>query len=126
MNQYLFTSNRLGFRNWQETELPGFTRLNADPEVMAFFPQLSPEELFFELDGERLQCRPMKGAKRCPEFAFKTLGLEQVVSVCPASNLPSETVMKRIGMQKKGEFEHPGLPGASRLSPCVWYEVKKT
>ncbi|GAB5525626.1 MAG: GNAT family N-acetyltransferase [Roseivirga sp.] len=35
---YLFQSPRLGFRTWQENDLPPFTELNADEEVMEFFP----------------------------------------------------------------------------------------
>lgn len=39
MNQYLFTSERLGFRNWQNTDLEEFANLNADSEVMRHFPK---------------------------------------------------------------------------------------
>ncbi|WP_010180695.1 GNAT family N-acetyltransferase [Aquimarina agarilytica] len=35
---YLFTSDRLGFRNWLETDLSEFAKINADPAVMAHFP----------------------------------------------------------------------------------------
>ena len=42
---YLFTSERLGFRSWEEADLPVLAALNADPEVMAHFPKtLSKEE----------------------------------------------------------------------------------
>ena len=35
---YLFTSERLGFRTWQAEDLQPFAQLNADPEVMEYFP----------------------------------------------------------------------------------------
>ena len=35
---YLFTSQRLGFRNWQETDVEPMAAINADPDVMEFFP----------------------------------------------------------------------------------------
>ena len=35
---YLFTSERLGFRNWSKDDLGEFSEMNADPEVMAYFP----------------------------------------------------------------------------------------
>lgn len=35
---YLFTSERLGFRNWSEDDLQEFAEMNADPEVMEHFP----------------------------------------------------------------------------------------
>jgi RimJ/RimL family protein N-acetyltransferase len=37
-HQYLFTSERLGFRNWQAADLEPMTAINTDPEVMAYFP----------------------------------------------------------------------------------------
>ena len=38
MKSYLFKSKRLGFRNWNESDIIPFTLLNKDPEVMKFFP----------------------------------------------------------------------------------------
>lgn len=36
---YLFTSERLGFRNWQDSDLDAFAAMNADADVMEFFPK---------------------------------------------------------------------------------------
>ena len=45
MYPYLFSSARLGFRNWCTSDLVPFAALNADPEVMAHFPKrLSKKE----------------------------------------------------------------------------------
>ena len=38
--KYIFVSERLGFRNWQEKDISPMTEINSDPEVMAFFPGL--------------------------------------------------------------------------------------
>lgn len=38
MAHYLFHSDRLGFRNWRDADLPPMAAINADPEVMRFFP----------------------------------------------------------------------------------------
>ena len=35
---YLFTSQRLGFRNWRTEDIPFLAAINADPAVMEFFP----------------------------------------------------------------------------------------
>ena len=35
---YLFTSQRLGFRNWNESDLPLMAAINADERVMRYFP----------------------------------------------------------------------------------------
>ncbi|OED48071.1 GNAT family N-acetyltransferase [Flavobacteriaceae bacterium (ex Bugula neritina AB1)] len=38
MNTYLFTSERLGFRNWTLNDLDTLTEINNDEKVMEFFP----------------------------------------------------------------------------------------
>lgn len=50
-----------------------------------------------------------EGAKRCLDYAFNDLGIKSVISVCTIKNSKSENVMKKIGMVKKGEFNHPEL-----------------
>lgn len=41
---YLFTSARLGFRNWKTSDLAPMQALNEDPAVMEFFPALKTLE----------------------------------------------------------------------------------
>lgn len=41
---YLFESERLGFRAWTMEDLPDMAALNADPEVMRFFPATLTEQ----------------------------------------------------------------------------------
>lgn len=43
-NKYLFTSERLGFRNWQEADMEPMSALNADPDVMEYFPAVKSNE----------------------------------------------------------------------------------
>ena len=38
-DKYIFKSDRLGFRNWTTEDLTEFTNINANPEVMEFFPK---------------------------------------------------------------------------------------
>lgn len=40
MKTYLFKTNRLGFRSWDEADLEPFALLNQDEAVMEFFPSL--------------------------------------------------------------------------------------
>jgi len=42
--EYLFTSERLGFRNWQEADIPLLAEMNSDPVVMEFFPALQDHQ----------------------------------------------------------------------------------
>ena len=44
-NQYIFESERLGFRRWTDADKEPFARMNADPQVMEYFPKpLTREE----------------------------------------------------------------------------------
>ncbi len=43
-NKYIFTSRRLGFRGWEESDLDAFLEVSGDPEVMEFFPNLATKE----------------------------------------------------------------------------------
>ena len=50
-NHYLFTSQRLGFRNWKKKDLPDFHAMNTDPMVMRFFagsPSLAQSEAWID------------------------------------------------------------------------------
>ena len=46
--KYLFTSSRLGFRTWLDDDIQQMTLLNADEEVMEFFPFLPSKEQTIE------------------------------------------------------------------------------
>ena len=41
---YLFTSSRLGFRNWLEADKAKMIAISSDPEVMEFFPAVAKLE----------------------------------------------------------------------------------
>lgn len=43
-NKYIFQSKRLGFRTWQDSDLPSLSAINSDPEVMKFFPSIPSSE----------------------------------------------------------------------------------
>ena len=65
-----------------------------------------------------------EGARRCLEFAFTDLEIKRVISTCTSNNSKSENVMKKIGMIKKGEFNHPKLKDYPEYEKCIWYEIK--
>ena len=46
--KYLFISSRLGFRTWLDDDIQEMTLLNADKEVMEFFPFLPSEKQTIE------------------------------------------------------------------------------
>jgi RimJ/RimL family protein N-acetyltransferase len=173
--EYLFTSERLGFRNWTPEDLDEFARLNADEEVMEHFPKtLSREEVkdlvkrlkkqfteksFTYFATELLETKEFigmiglafqqyeseftpaidigwrlkrsawgkgyatEGAKRCLTFGFEELAIEKIIAVCTINNHKSESVMKKIGMTKVGEFDHPKLLAYPAHTRCVCYEI---
>ncbi len=175
---YLFKSERLGFRNWLDSDIPAMIELNANPNVMEFFPSIpSPDKTksfikkmqnqfrekgfcYFAVDkledgafigfiglseqtyeadftpcidiGWRLKEQEWnkgfatEGAKKCLDFAFHTLKLDQIHSIAPVVNINSERVMKKIGMTKISTFEHPLLLEDERLKNCVVYQIKKS
>jgi len=44
MENYIFKSERLGFRNWTEKDTPKMIIINSDSKVMGFFPSLQNKE----------------------------------------------------------------------------------
>ena len=49
--KYLFQSQRLGFRKWTEADTTPMATLNADPEVMEFFPSTQTREQTIDFLG---------------------------------------------------------------------------
>ena len=177
-SKYLFTSQRLGIRNWRDGDLEEFAAMNADSSVMEFFPfhlttaetekfmnrlrhdfdthgycyyavemldscefigfiGLSYQDYASEFNpstdiGWRLkksswgQGFATEGATRCLAYAFEELNLDAVTSVCTISNHKSEHVMKKIGMRKMGEFNHPKLKDYPEYEKCMWYMISKS
>lgn len=42
--KYIFTSDRLGFRNWELTDIDEMYQINSDEKVMEFFPSVSTKQ----------------------------------------------------------------------------------
>jgi RimJ/RimL family protein N-acetyltransferase len=175
-NKYIFKSERLGFRNWINSDLKELAEINSDPEVMEHFPstlnEKETEDLLQRLikhydekgytyyateilkTGEligfiglayqtyKTEFSPAtdigwrlkksawgkgyatEGAKRCLEYAFNELKINKIFSICTINNNKSENVMKKIGMIKKGEFNHPELIDYPEYEKNNWYEIK--
>ncbi len=174
-------TERLILRPWRESDLVPFAALNADPEVMEFFPdtlsradsdalalrvreRIETEGLgFFAVEvkggpgfigmvgpsvppyGAQLPCGPCteigwrlsraawgkgyasEAASASLDFAFATLGRDEVVSFTAVQNERSQAVMRRIGMTRdeNGDFDHPLLPAGHRLLRHVLYRIPR-
>ena len=174
---YIFESKRLGFRNWHIEDLDEFAKLNADLDVMEFFPKpLTKSETldfinrlqkhyddkgytYFAVEiletgeligfiglayqeykteftpatdiGWRLKTSAWgkgyatEGAKRCLDYTFNELQLTTIISVFTEKNTKSENIMKKIGMEKIGAFNHPKLKAHPEYEKCICYQITK-
>ena len=66
-----------------------------------------------------------EGAKKCLEYAFNELDINKIISVCTIKNNKSENIMKKIGMTKKGEFNHPEMINHPEYEKHFCYEINK-
>jgi len=154
--KYIFKSERLGFRNWQNSDLVEFASLNADEEVMEHFPKTlttnEVEDLInklkeqFSENGFTYYATEILDSQ---EFigmiglAFQNYETEftpaidigwrlkkgawgkgyATISICTINNTKSENVMKKIGMTKIGQFNHPQVPKNSKYEQHFCYEI---
>jgi RimJ/RimL family protein N-acetyltransferase len=173
---YLFTSERLGFRNWLDKDVQPMSALNSDPEVMKYFPRtqtLANTQTFitrmqhmfaekgycyFAVDlledhsfigfiglmwqkdkalpvpytdiGWRLKRSAWgngyatEGAQACLKYAFQQLKLDRLLATATVENAPSESVMKKIGMHKIGEYNDPVFEHHPIYNACCIYEIR--
>lgn len=66
-----------------------------------------------------------EGANACLNFGFNQLNFKEVYSFTSKVNTKSERVMKKIGMKKIQEFEHPAIEFGHHLKTHVLYKIKK-
>lgn len=106
-----------------ETPFAGYVGLHRATFEAAFTPAVEI--------GWRL-ARPFWGrgyateaAREVLRFAFRTAGLDEVVSFTSVGHAKSRAVMERIGLHASGEFDHPSLPEGHRLRRHVFYRLER-
>ncbi len=113
---YLFSSQRLGFRGWQDQDLIPFSAINADPEVMRFFQSTLSQH---ETGSMMERMNRMLGERGYCYFAVELLGTGELIGTIglgwktfEASFTPCVDIGWRIGRK----FWNQGLAteGASR------------
>ncbi|MCH2213595.1 MAG: GNAT family N-acetyltransferase [Flavobacteriales bacterium] len=67
-----------------------------------------------------------EGAKRVLDYAFTELELDFVFSTCTEHNIPSENVMKKIGMKFKKVILHPNLKDHPDYERCKVYTLTRS
>jgi RimJ/RimL family protein N-acetyltransferase len=179
MNQITsLETDRLLLRQWKPDDREPFAKLNADPKVMEFFPNMLSREAsdafidriqaLIEKQGWDLWAVEIKNTQQfigyvglhvpnyelpfnpcvevgwrlayefwgkgyAPEaalvalkFGFESLNLAEVVSFTTLSNVRSQRVMEKIGMQRSPEtFQHPGVPIDGKLREHCLYRLSR-
>lgn len=64
-----------------------------------------------------------EAARESVRSAFTLLGLPELWSVTAVLNAPSQAVMRRIGMRRYADFEHPALTPGHPLRPHICYHL---
>lgn len=175
----MIETERVILRPWQDRDLAPFARMNAEPDVMRYFPALLSREesdnlanrfkAMMENNGgwgvwvielkatqefvgivgllhqaDRFDFSPCteiawrlakpfwhqgiakEAASAVLDFAFHQQHLDEVVSFTSVHNLPSEDLMKRLGMTKQGIFLHPALAAEHQLAQHVLYKITQS
>ncbi|GAA5787399.1 GNAT family N-acetyltransferase [Chitiniphilus shinanonensis] len=64
-----------------------------------------------------------EAARAALAFGFDTLGLDEIVSFTAVPNLRSQAVMRRLGMTRGDDFDHPALAADHPLRRHVLYRL---
>lgn len=104
-------------------DIIGFVGLNEPTDQFYFSPCV---EIGWRLRSQYWrQGYAKEAAIAVLEFAFETLKLDQVVAFTATTNVPSESLMQALGMQKMPEnFLHPRLPKDHPLAEHVVYQIQ--
>ena len=100
----------------------GFTGLNPMP---AGVPGAGGLEVGWRLATSAWhQGYATEAARAAVTVAFDGLSLPEIWSMTAIMNEPSQAVMRRIGMTRHGEFEHPSIAPGDPLRPHVVYLLR--
>jgi len=101
----------------------GFTGLN----YVTFEGDFTPcTEIGWRLSQENWgQGFATEAAGACLEFGFDKLGLSDIYAFTALGNSRSENVMKKIGMVKRGIFDHPLVNDGSPLKQHLLYKISR-
>lgn len=118
-----------GWSNWAVELLAcgrfiGFIGLSIPKRLLPFSPCV---EIGWRLAAEHWgQGFATEGARAALRAGFERLGLDEIVSFTSVLNVPSQVVMRRIGMRDAHQdFEHPGVPEGHPLRLHCLYRMTR-
>ena len=124
---HVIRGERVRLRRWNDADLAPCATLNDDPEVMQHMHKSLPRDEI----GWRLARAAWghgyatEGAALALRHGLEVAKLPQVVSIAALDNHASIAVMARIGLTRRGEFDHPTLPAAHRSHRHVLYSKER-
>jgi RimJ/RimL family protein N-acetyltransferase len=65
-----------------------------------------------------------EAAAAAVDVGFNGVGLSQIWSMTAVANLPSQAVMRRIGMTPYARFDHPNINAGHPLRPHIVYRLQ--
>ena len=119
---------RFGFGLWalelaRTGDFLGFTGLNPLPEGV---PGAGGYEVGWRLARHAWHHGYATEAARAALLvAFDRQRMHEVWSITAVTNTPSQAVMRRLGMRRHGEFEHPAVPRGHPVRPHVAYRLDR-
>jgi len=68
-----------------------------------------------------------EAARAWLDYAFESLGFDEIVAWTTATNVPSQRVMQKVGMRTdpSENFDHPKAPPGHPLTPHVLYRISR-
>lgn len=109
------TGECIGFAGLNKADLAAI----APPETLEVGWRLAPEFWGFGYATE--------AASRLLDFAFDDLARTQVISFAVVGNGKSTAVMRRLGMQRRADFDHPRVPDTHpQLKRHALYSISKS
>ncbi|MFK7771593.1 MAG: GNAT family N-acetyltransferase [Saprospiraceae bacterium] len=112
MSEYLFKTERLGIRNWRDSDLSEFSKMGQDEEVMKYFPSLLSEQQTMNL-MERMQVQlEQKGFAYLP---VETLDKQEFIGMIGMSEQKYEIKLEESN-EALSEFVDIGW----RLKTAAW------
>jgi len=63
-----------------------------------------------------------EGARAWMQYGFEKMNLETIYSVAPVINIPSQNVMRKLGLKKIGTFDHPKIEATHPTCKCALFK----
>lgn len=69
-----------------------------------------------------------EAARASVDFGFRSLGLDEIVSLTSPANVRSRAVMERLGMTREpaDDFDHPNIPEGHPMRRQVLYRLRRS